>query len=490
MDLLIKAKDIRLEYNGRMVLDIDELDLYSYDRIGLVGENGAGKSTLFKVLTGEETPAGCTIYRTGSATLIPQLEEVTLKASDDPALLSRLGVARIDPEKMSGGEETRLKIAAALSSQAHAIFADEPTSHLDREGIALLINQLKAFDGALLIISHDRYLLDAVVDKIWELKDGRITEYWGNYSDYMEQKETERQSHALQYEQMLQEKEHLERAAEEKRRQAQKMDKKAKGAKKSNESTGRLGHQKSQGSKQKSMYGAAKSIEHRIEALEDIAPPERLRTVRFRQSNALELHNKFPLIGENIHLAYGKHILLEGASFIIPLGAKVALTGDNGTGKTSLFKMILSRDNGIMVSPKAVVGYFSQTGYKFSGNQTIIEFMQEDCDYHVSEIRAVLASMGFGPADIGKKLTVLSGGEMIKLLLSKMLMGRYNILLMDEPGNYLDLSSMEALERMMKSYAGTIVFISHDKRLIDNVADIVYEIRDKKIVKIKDNYEI
>lgn len=322
MDLLLKAKDIRLEYNGRTVLDIDELELYPYDRIGLVGENGAGKSTLFKVLTGEEAHAGCTIYRACSITHIPQLEDAALEESDNPALLSLLGVARADPEKMSGGEETRLKIAAALSKQAHAIFADEPTCHLDRDGIALLIDQLKAFDGALLMISHDRYLLDAVVNKIWELKDGRIAEYWGNYSDYMEQKEAERQSRAFAYEQITQEKEHLERAAEEKRRQAQKIDKKAKGAKKSNESAGRLGHQKSQGSKQKSMYGAAKSIEHRIEALGDIAPPERLRTVRFRQSDALELHNKFPLIGESVHLAYGERILLESASFVVPLGAK------------------------------------------------------------------------------------------------------------------------------------------------------------------------
>lgn len=153
-----------------------------------------------------------------------------------------------------------------------------------------------------------------------------------------------------------------------------------------------------------------------------------------------------------------------------------------------MFKMILNRDAGITLSPKAAIGYFSQTGYKISGNQTMMEFMLEDCDYRISEIRAVLAAMGFGPADIRKRLNVLSGGEMIKLLLSKMLTGQYNILLMDEPGNYLDLSGMEALERMMISYAGTIVFISHDQRLIDNVADIVYEIRDKKIVKIKDDY--
>ncbi|MVB10836.1 putative ABC transporter ATP-binding protein YbiT [Caprobacter fermentans] len=110
-----------------------------------------------------------------------------------------------------------------------------------------------------------------------------------------------------------------------------------------------------------------------------------------------------------------------------------------------------------------------------------LEFMQEDCDYNVSEIRSVLASMGVKQNDIGKSLSVLSGGEIIKLLLAKMLMGRYNILLMDEPSNFLDIPSLEALEILMKEYAGTIVFITHDNRLLDNVADVIYEIKDKKL---------
>ena len=153
----------------------------------------------------------------------------------------------------------------------------------------------------------------------------------------------------------------------------------------------------------------------------------------------------------------------------------------NGTGKTTLIQMILNHEEGISISPKAKIGYFAQNGYKYNSNQNVMEFMQEDCDYNISEIRSVLASMGFKQNDIGKSLSVLSGGEIIKLLLAKMLMGRYNILLMDEPSNFLDIPSLEALEILMKEYAGTIVFITHDKRLLENVADVVYEIRDKKI---------
>ena len=477
MELILKAKDIRVEFKGRTCLDIDELEVYDYDRIGLVGANGAGKSTLLRVLLGELTPPGCKMNRLGELAYIPQLDEVTLQVEKDFALVGKLGVEQLDIQTMSGGEETRLKIAHALSAQVHGILADEPTSHLDREGIDFLIGQLKYFTGALLVISHDRYFLDEIVDKIWELKDGKITEYWGNYSDYLRRWFGKEKPCMLLYT------EPLERAAEEKRKQARKIEQKAKGAskKKSTEGGGRLAHQKSIGSKEKKMHNAAKSLEHRIAALGNVEAPEDIRRIRFRQSKALELHNPYPIVGTEINKIFGDKALFENASFQIPLGAKVALTGGNGTGKTTLIQMILNHEEGISISPKAKIGYFAQNGYKYNSNQNVMEFMQEDCDYNISEIRSVLASMGFKQNDIGKSLSVLSGGEIIKLLLAKMLMGRYNILLMDEPSNFLDIPSLEALEILMKEYAGTIVFITHDKRLLENVADVVYEIRDKKI---------
>lgn len=488
MELLLKATDIYVEYKGREILSINELELYHYDRIGLVGSNGAGKSTLLKVLLGELTLPGCIVKSIGNFAYVPQLTEAARQESIDHALLGKLGVNRLDTQTMSGGEETRLKVAQALSSQVHGIFADEPTSHLDREGIDFLIGQLQYFSGALLIISHDRYFLDKVVNKIWELKDGKITEYWGNYSDYLYQKEEERQRQAAQYEQYVMERERLERAAEEKRKQAQKVDQKTKGAAKkgATESGGRLGHQKTIGSKQKTLYKAAKSMEHRIEAMGDVFAPEKARTIRFRQSQALALHNPYPITGTEINKIFDNKVLFEKASFQIPLGAKVAFTGGNGTGKTTLFQMILHREAGIAISPKAEIGYFAQNSYKFNRDQGIMTFMEDHCDYGQSEIRSVLASMGFSQNDIKKSLSVLSGGELIKLLLAKMLLGRYNILLMDEPSNFLDLPSIEALEALMKNYTGTILFISHDQRLLENVADRIYAIKDKGLCLIKE----
>ncbi len=484
MELLIKAKDIRVEYAGRDILDMDDLEIYDYDRIGIVGGNGAGKSTLLKVLSGELVLPHIQVTRRGSFSYIPQLDDVIVGENKDHALAGKLGVNRLEVQTMSGGEETRMKIAQALSEQVHGIFADEPTSHLDREGIDFLINQLKYFPGALVIVSHDRYLLDAVVDKIWELKDGKISQYWGGYSDYLDQKQQEYESQSAQYEQFVAERTRLERAMVEKQKQAQKVEQKSKGAaRKSNtESGGRLGHQKTMGTKQKKIHNAAKNIEHRIHALGEVEAPETSRAIRFRQSEALKLYNPFPVTGTDICKQFGGKTIFDKASFQVPLGAKVALTGGNGSGKTTLFRMIMEREQGIYVSPKAAIGYFSQTGYKFERNQGVLEFMQEHSDYNIPEIRSVLASMGFSETDVRKQLSVLSGGEMIKLMLAKMLLGRFNILLMDEPSNFLDLPSLEALETMMKNYAGTIFFISHDKRLLENVADVVYEIEGCKII--------
>lgn len=485
--LLIKAKDIYVEYLGRDVLDIDQLELYEYDRIGLVGANGAGKSTLLKTLLGKIPLQHGKISREGTFAYLPQLEEVVVQDVQDYAIIGKLGIDRVQADTMSGGEETRLKIAQALSGEVHGIFADEPTSHLDREGIDFLVNRLKHYSGALLIISHDRYFLDQVVDKIWELKDGKITEYWGGYTDYWVHKEEERQSQFTQYKQYVEERERLEQVVNEKKSQARKLEQKAKGTDRKNrsQSGGRLGHQKSQGSKQKKLHNAAKNTERRIQALGEVTPPEPERSVQFRQSKALELHNPFPIVGNEISKRFGDKVIFDNVSFQFPLGGKIAITGANGVGKTTLFNMIRDRESGITLSPKAEIGCFVQNDYKFDRNQNVMAFIQENCEYPVSDIRAVLASMGFTHQDVRKELSVLSGGEIIKLLLAKLLLGRYNILLMDEPSNFLDIPAVKALETMMQKYAGTIVFISHDVRLIEGVATQVYEVKDGQLIRLK-----
>ncbi|WP_020619376.1 ribosomal protection-like ABC-F family protein [Paenibacillus daejeonensis] len=484
MNVLIKAKNLYVDYAGRDVLDIEALDVYAYDRIGLVGANGAGKSTLIKVLLGELAPAEGEVVRGGEFAYIPQLEDVSGEAADH-ALLGKLGLSEVEREYRSGGEETRVKIAEALSGAVHGLVADEPTSHLDREGTELLIHQLKHYPGALLLISHDRHFLDETVDKIWELKEGRITEYWGGYSDYLAAKEAERAAQAIHYKQFAAERERLEKSIGEKQSQARKLEQKEKGAAKKNRSDagGRLSHQKTVGSKQKKLHKAAKQMEQRIEAMGEVKPPEALDSVVFRQSRTLELHNPFPITGYEVTKCLGDKVIFDQASFQFPLGAKIAITGGNGAGKSTLLRMIMNRDEGIVLAPKVEMGYFAQNGYKTEADEQVLAFMQAHSDYQVPEIRSVLAAMGFSSQDVRKRLPMLSGGERMKLQLARLLLGRYNVLLLDEPSNFLDLPAVEALETLLKNYTGTIVFVTHDHRMLQHTADLVYEIKDRKLVQ-------
>lgn len=491
MSLIIKAENINVEYNSKEILAIDELEIYEYDSIGLIGDNGTGKTTLLKILSGELVPEGAKLQCHGEVSLIRQNTEKLEETEADGEQLSRFGIDTSVTKKLSGGEGMRLKIAAAFSRGGHLLLADEPTNNLDTQGIALLIDELGAFPGAKVIVSHDRYFLDQAVNKIWELKDGVITEFWGGYSDYLAQKEEEERRQAQAYAQAQEERDRLAAAIAEKEKQARAIDRKEKGKarKNANESTGRLGHQKSTGSKQKKLHRAAQQLEKRMAELDDVAAPNRSRGITFRQSEALTLHNKFPIICEDVNLAYGERVIFDHASFEIPLGKKVAIGGPNGSGKTSLFKLILGRAPGLLISPKAAFGYFEQGVASHNPRDKVLSFLQDAADYPVHVLRAGFHAMGFAAADINKELAVLSGGELVKLHLLRLLFGRYNILLMDEPGNDLDLATLAALEQMMQDYTGTILFVSHDKRLVDNVADIVYVIEDKKLVKVREGKE-
>jgi len=474
---LLKMTNIHIEYGTKEILNIDELTLYTYDRIGLIGANGSGKTTLLKLINDNLT---------GEITVVDQLENETLETINDFSVAGIIGLLNFESPKPSGGELTRIKLLNALSKSPDFILADEPTSHLDEEGIHFLIHQLKNQSVPYLIISHDRYFLDQTVDKIWELQDGKITEYWGNYSDYHRQKQQEIRTQQEVYQQALKEKKRLEASAKEKIKQAQQFDKKPKNKNTENKNTengGRLSHQKSTGSKQKKLHQQAKSLQKRIEEIVgNLDAPATSRQVRFRQSIALELHNPYPIMAENLSKEVGGKILFQNTSFSFPLGEKIAILGPNGSGKSTLMKMIVDKETGINLSPKAQIGYFSQDSYLQSTDQKILDYLMENCDYHLSHIRAVL---GFQAQDLPKKIQVLSGGERIKLQLAKLLTGRYNILILDEPANYLDLGAIRALETLIQNYPGTLLFITHDQQLRDNVATRIYEIKDKKLVLVK-----
>lgn len=174
-------------------------------------------------------------------------------------------------------------------------------------------------------------------------------------------------------------------------------------------------------------------------------------------------------------------ILLDEASFQFPRGKKIAILGPNGSGKSTLLKWIARRDEALTISPKAKIGYFQQTSYRFTGDDTLIEYVKKHSDFDEGFLRSVLHTMDFTGTDIQKKLTSLSGGEAIRLQLCLLFLGAFNILLLDEPTNFLDLHAIKALETFIKSYDGTILLVSHDEVFVQNVVDLRYKIDKKKI---------
>lgn len=482
--LLAKAENLRKSFDEKLVLDIGRLEIYSTDKIGIVGANGSGKTTLLRLINGEMQPDAGSVRTYGRLSFVPQLEQSDNDEAD-PRMLSLYGVIDMEQEHMSGGEKTRLKIAQALSSGAHAIFADEPTSNLDKAGIKLLVNQLKHFSGALVIISHDRYVLDELCEKIWEICDAGLKEYVGNYSCYIEQKQAERARHEFEYDSYIMEKDRLLAARDAKKKAADDITKKPGHVSYSEYNCKPWKSTRTFQSKQKSMNRTVKAIESRISALEVKDKPEADRQMNFYIPDRLKLNSKYAVMGSGISKSYNERIIFDNADFNIKTSSKTVIMGNNGAGKTTLMKMIVDHVPGIIISPKARIGYFDQDLSQLQEELSVFENVMPESIYNQTQVRALLAQMLFTGNDLNKKASVLSGGERIRLLLTKLFASEFNILLLDEPTNYLDIKSIEAFENAVRDYKGTIVLVSHDERLVNNVADSILLIENQKIRQIK-----
>ncbi len=476
-----ELENIEVTYLDKKILEIERLAVHQFDRIGVVGKNGAGKSTLLKLLAGLIRPSKGKVHSLIDFAYFDQLTTPE-KGEIDYELIGKLSIPETEVENYSGGEQTRLKLAKLLSNYHEGLLIDEPTTHLDVEGIQFFIDELTYYYGALVLISHDRYVLDQLVTKIWEVEDGVVTEYTGNYSDYINQKAVEKKQQQEQHESYVKEKTRLKKAAQEKMKRAAKITQAGGRIQDTKVKANRMFETKSKGTSQKSVQRAAKALEKRVEQLEEVKAPEEQQIIRFHQSEALQLHNPFPIMADRINLKAGKKSLFKEASFQFPLGKTIAITGKNGAGKTTLLQHILQRGEGLTISPKAVIGYYEQIDYQFTKDETVLESMKDKSDYPESRIRAVLHAMNIKGNDLKKNVYTLSGGEAIRLVLCQLFLGRYNVLVLDEPTNFLDTYSIEALERFLEGYEGTVLLVSHDRTFIKKVADCVLNIEDQKLV--------
>ncbi|PID06414.1 MULTISPECIES: Vga family ABC-F type ribosomal protection protein [unclassified Sporosarcina] len=465
--IIVEANHIKHYIQDRLLLDIDQLEVHAKDRIGLVGRNGSGKTTLLNILTKKVVLEGGQVIQRASVELLPQLK-------------------RTDTAK-SGGEITQEYIQQALASDAALLLADEPTTNLDTEHIEWVEKKLNNWPGALILISHDRIFLDSLCTTIWEIDEGRVAEYKGNYTQYSKQKEVEFQQKQQAFEKYQKQKHHLEEAIKQKEEQAQRATKKPKNL---TGSEARIkGVKPYFANKQKKLRKTVSAFETRLENLETIEKQKDLSPIQMNLPNEETFKNQVVLRAEKVHGMVGERVLWNDASFYIRGGDKVAVMGSNGTGKTTLIKKIIEKEKNITVSPSVKIGYFTQNLSILDLDKTILENVQSTSTQDETLIRTVLAIMHFFTDDVYKSVNVLSGGERVKVALTKIFLSDVNMLVLDEPTNYLDLESLEALESLLKQYKGIIIFVSHDRKFIENVSTRIIDIQNKELIVFDGRYE-
>lgn len=481
--LFLEANHIEKRYVDRLIFEFQGLKVYKGDRIGVVGLNGAGKTTLLNILSGQEQADAGEIAQYGTVAIMEQFGSTDLEATE--RIQAKWQVKDVEFQTMSGGERTRLKIAHAIEKQADLLFADEPTSHLDLEGIEAIEKELKTYTGAVFLISHDRTLLDQVCTKIVEVEDGKVNQYNGDYSAYREQKEHETEREQIEFEQYEKEKKRLTEAAFEKETKSKKM---RKTPKRMGNSEARLHKTAVQGKKAK-LDKNVKTIEKRIEQLGQKEKPKELPAVQFDLHSYEPIHGKTAIELKKVNISIGSRTLLKNFSCMINPGSKIAVTGNNGAGKSTLLNHIMMEGDGVRLSQSSRVGFFNQTLSILDPERTILENVSEDSPYREELMRTVLARLLFKREEVFKRVGVLSGGEKVKAALAKVFLGRYNVLLLDEPTNYLDIFTQEELEEVLKAYPGTILFATHDRRLMNHLADHILAIADGEAKLFQGNYQ-
>lgn len=491
---LASLNKVKKYFGDRLILDIDKLEILEGDRIGLVGENGAGKTTLIKTLLGLSQVEEGQVHLTSSYAYISQREDY-IGTINDSKLKSVLNAPGEYEDHLSGGEKVKLRISEALSENRKLIIADEPTSNLDRGSIKVLEDMFKVHRGAMLLVSHDREFLDALCNMIIEIEDGRLKFYKGNYSRYVELKAEEKERQRREYDGYIIEKGRLEEAVLVKQGLR---DSVRKAPRRMGNSEARL-HKMGDQSAKKNLEGNIKALKSRIEHLEVKEKPKTEGKINIRVSEGKEIVSKNVIEVKDLSLRVGERVLLEGVSFKVKRGKKTAFLGENGTGKTTLLKTILKQDaikegaiefsGDIRINNKVVVGYFDQSQEILNHEKSILENIMEDTTYDQSFIRINLDGFGFKGEQVHKLISTLSGGEMVKVALCKILLGDNNVLVLDEPTNYLDIKSMEALEGALSTTDKTVLIVSHDRKFISSVCDYILEIENEAVKEFNGTYE-
>jgi len=440
--LTLSVNNIKYYIGERLLFEMAGAELYKGDRIGIVGVNGAGKTTLMRALAGRLTPDGGSVTAHGVRFLVSQMDDA------DAVYLS-------DNTGRSGGELVRARMAAAMAERPDILLLDEPASHLDDETRDVLLNFLLRFSGTLLLISHDRYLLDALCDEIWELENGAVTRWPGGFSDYMEAKQEKFRQDMEAYEAYTAKKRQLLQAAAGQHEIAERFQNASQND--FYRGKGRIVEKKAQ------------ALRTRAEKLQEVKRPKKRGRIYVDFEPGDQPVSKVPLRVESLTLAPYGRVLLENASFSVGAGEKIAITGRNGCGKSTLLEHIINRGEHVKVAPGVRFGYFSQRLDALDDNMSLLDNMISSSRHSESFIRLNMSRLWIRGEDVYKKAGALSGGERVKGCLAKLYMSDANFLLLDEPTNFLDIYAMQALQEALESWQGSIMLVSHDRTLREAV---------------------
>ena len=482
---LALLNNVKKYYGDRLILDIKKFEILKGDKIGLVGENGAGKSTLLKILIGDEKADYGSVYLTKSYSYISQIETSKENCSNSK-VKSLFNAPKDYKDYLSGGEKVKLKISNALSENKELIIADEPTSNLDSNSIETLEKMLKNHTGSLILVSHDRNFLDSLCNTIVEIEDGKITLYRGNYTKYLELKKLKKERQTNEYKSYISEKRRLEEAMIVKEGLKNSIRRTPKRMGNSEARLHKMGGQKSK----KKIDNSIKAIKSRVEHLDVKERPKDIKEVKINVIEALELTSKNPIEAKDLNLVVKDKVLLSNANFKIKKGKKVALIGRNGSGKSTLLKELIKNQNkSIKISNNVVFGYLDQDPNILDSTKSILENILADSSYQESFIRINLDGFGFKGDAVYKKVSTLSGGEKVRVAICKLLLSDNNIIILDEPTNYLDIKCMESLENALKNTNKTLLIVSHDRKFISNICNYILEIDNNKVYQFDGNYD-
>ena len=525
--IVLSVKNVCVEYGTDVVLNNINFSVNEGDTVGVIGVNGAGKSTLAKIIAGTFShftgnvfvSAGKTVAMLEQNAMLQsekcvfdemldafpetvktesKMEELSLKMSDGNATerdmaeyaslsekfkeiggyeyrsrirstLERFGFGEADfvktINKLSGGERTRLELVKLLLREPDVLILDEPTNHLDIDTLSWLEDHLKAYKKTLILISHDRYFLDRVTNKILEIENTLATLYNGNYSSYAAQKAEARKAQKKKYELQQKEIARIEAIIDQQRRWGQEHN-----------------------------FITIKSKQKQIEHMEKVNAPSNLpKGIRMAFADASESGSDV-LFAENINRSFGERKVLDNISFEIKKRDRFFVIGPNGCGKSTLIRILGGLDEDysglVRFGYNVEKGYYDQELQTLDDNATVLE---EICRSHdkltISEVRSALASFMFFAEDMDKKISVLSGGERARLMLCKMILSKINLLILDEPTNHLDIGSREALEDALDEFTGTIIAVSHDRYFIKKLATRIFDMSKKPPKDFKGTYD-